>query len=151
MRRAGGSWTMSSGLLVMSTQAAKQPGEDSNRIDQQLDIERIADGALHGRGIDSNLASPFQSLAGRPLHQEPVDLWLCIWRLSTHLDKQLVHGFQALLLTPQLFHDPKADGLTAALIVFGPPLFGIPSRLRGQIVPRAIVPNVSSPVSPVAP
>ena len=34
----------------------------------------MADGAFHGRGIGSNLASPFQSLAGRPLHQEPVDL-----------------------------------------------------------------------------
>ena len=145
---------MSSGLLVMSTQAAKQPGEDSNRIDQQLGIERIADGALHGRGIDSNLASPFQSLAGRLLHLEPVDLWLCIWGPSTHLDKQLVHGSQALLLTLQRLHDPKADGLTAGLIliVVGVPLLiGIPSRLRGQKVPRSIVPKIKFPVSPVAP
>ena len=29
---------------------------------------------FHGRGIGSDLPSPFQSLALRPLHQEPVDL-----------------------------------------------------------------------------
>ena len=58
----------------MSGQAAKQPGEDPNRVGQQLGIQRIADGAFHGRGIGSNLTSPFQSLAVRPLDQEPVDL-----------------------------------------------------------------------------
>ena len=59
---------------VMSGQPAKQPGEDSNRVGQQLGILRIRDGAFHGRGIDPNLASPLQSLALRPLDQAPVDL-----------------------------------------------------------------------------
>ncbi len=60
--------------LVMPVQPAKQPGEDSNRVVQQLGIEGMADGAFHGRGIDSNLTTPFQSLALGPLDQEPVDL-----------------------------------------------------------------------------
>ena len=60
--------------LVMSGQAAKPPGEDSNRVIQQLGIRRMADGALHGGGIGSNRASPFQSLLIRPLDQQPVDL-----------------------------------------------------------------------------
>ena len=34
----------------------------------------MADGAFHGRGIDSILASPFQSLALGPLDQESLDL-----------------------------------------------------------------------------
>ena len=60
--------------LVMAGQSAKQPDEDSNRVAQQLAIGRIGDGTFHGRGIDSNLASPFQPLAVGPLHQQPVDL-----------------------------------------------------------------------------
>ena len=60
--------------LVMAGQPAKQPGEDSNRVAQRLGIGRIGDGTFHGRGIDSNLAAPFQSLEVGPLHQQPVDL-----------------------------------------------------------------------------
>ena len=60
--------------LVRSGQAAQPAGEDSNRVGQHLGIPRIGDGAFHGRGIGSDLPSPFQSLALRPLHQEPVDL-----------------------------------------------------------------------------
>lgn len=60
--------------LVTAVQPAKQPGEDSNRVAQQLGIGRIGDGTFHGRGIDSNLATPVQPLAVGPLHQQPVDL-----------------------------------------------------------------------------
>ena len=60
--------------LVMTGQTAQPPGEDSNRIGQQLRVLRIAVGAFHGRGVDPNLAAPFQPLPVCPKDQEPVDL-----------------------------------------------------------------------------
>ena len=59
---------------MTSGQAAKPPGEDPNRVGDQLGIGRIVNGTFHGRGVGSDLAPPFQSLAARPPHQEPVDL-----------------------------------------------------------------------------
>ena len=56
--------------LVMSGQVAQPPGEDSNRVAQQLGIQQIVVGAFHSAGIGANLASPFQSLAVYPLDQE---------------------------------------------------------------------------------
>ena len=60
--------------LVMTGQTAQPPGEDSNRIGQQLGVLRVADGAFHGRGVNSDLAAPFQPLPVGPTDQEPVDL-----------------------------------------------------------------------------
>ena len=61
--------------LVTPGQPAKGSSEDPNRVGQQLGIGRIGDVTLHGGGIGSDLASPFQSLAGGPTDQEPVDLF----------------------------------------------------------------------------
>ena len=58
---------------VMLGQLAKQAGDDSNRVVQQLRVQGMADGTFDSRGIGSNLAPPFQSLAGGPADQHPVD------------------------------------------------------------------------------
>ena len=59
---------------ALSGQTEKRLGEGLSRVGRQLGIRRIVSGTFHGRGVGLALAHPFQSLAGRPLVQEPVDL-----------------------------------------------------------------------------
>ena len=60
--------------LVLPGQPEKGLSEDPNCVGQQLGIGRIGDVTFHCVGIGSNLATTLQSLAVRPIDQEPVDL-----------------------------------------------------------------------------